>query len=440
MEIVSMTEAEKLTLDFEWPLQKEDLVPPHTLIQLFKDIRNLLAGRARGVTLDQTLVSQLIDIIACKVYDEVNTPLGKALEFQRLSNESEKDLYKRICSLFVKVRKDADLVNLFSNEELSIEPNLLSIIVEKLQPFELSNAKRDAVGEAFEVFIGSSIRGNEGQFFTPRNIVELACAIVNPKNSEYVVDPACGTGGFLLQAIKAISEDIIIKVIGVDKDVFLSRIAAIQLILMRGNHQAIAVNADSLYTESWPSLLVQHLERGTIDVIITNPPFGSRIGIDADVVKRFDLGYQWKKNRDTERWAKTDSIAENRPPQILFIEHCLNLLKPGGRLAIVLPDGVLGNENQGCVRQYMQDKADVVAIIDLPIETFLPSTSTKTSLLVLRKKNGLQQKKIFMAIPEKCGHDRRGKTLYDDNGNLVDDLPEVAVEFRKWSKKHASDF
>ena len=169
MEIVSMAEAEKLTLDFEWPLQKEDLVPPHTLIQLFKDIRNLLAGRARGVTLDQTLVSQLIDIIACKVYDEVNTPLGKALEFQRFSNESEKDLYKRICSLFAKVRKDADLANLFSNEELSIEPNLLSIIVEKLQPFELSNAKRDAIGEAFEVFIGSSIRGNEGQFFTPRN-------------------------------------------------------------------------------------------------------------------------------------------------------------------------------------------------------------------------------------------------------------------------------
>ena len=271
-------------------------------------------------------------------------------------------------------------------------------------------------------------------------IVELACTIVNPKNSEYVVDPACGTGGFLLQAIKAISEDITIKVIGVDKDVFLSRIAAIQLILMKGNHQAIAVNADSLDTESWPSPLIQHLELGTIDVIITNPPFGSKIGIDADVVKRFDLGHKWKKNRDTERWVKTDSIAENRPPQILFIEHCLNLLKLGGRLAIVLPDGILGNENQGYVRQYMQDKADVIAIIDLPIETFLPSTSTKTSLLVLRKKNDSPQKKIFMAIPEKCGHDRRGKTLYDDNGNLVDDLPEIIVEFRKWSKKHASDF
>ena len=109
-------------------------------------------------------------------------------------------------------------------------------------------------------------------------------------------------------------------------------------------------------------------------------------------------------------------------------------------MAIVLPDGILGNENLGFVRQYIKSVADIVAIFDLPLETFMPSTSTKTSLLVLRKKNGINQENIFLAIPEKCGHDRRGKTITRSSGEIDDDLPIVASDFAKWSEENAPDF
>ena len=112
-------------------------------------------------------------------------------------------------------------------------------------------------------------------------------------------------------------------------------------------------------------------------------------------------------------------------------------------MAIVLPDGILGNESIGFVREFIRMKADVVAIIDLPLETFMPSTSTKTSLLFLRKRDVVEvgcQDRVFMAIAENCGHNRRGKILLDEQGNVKDDFPSVAEEFKKWSRKYASDF
>lgn len=427
-------------LDLGNELKREDLKPPHTLIQLFKDLRNTLAGRSSGVTLDQILVSQLIDLIACKVYDEFNTPIGTITQFQVFPKEDPFSLYRRLNDLFQEVRSNAELGQLFSHEELNLEPDLLSVVVGKLQALELTNAGRDAIGEAFEVFIGTSIRGNEGQFFTPRNVVNLACSVINPRKGEVVLDPACGTGGFLLQALRNYEDKGYIAAIGVDKDSFLARIAGIQLILMRGKHKTRAFNADSLHDASWSGELNKAITKGSVDAIITNPPFGAKINVNPEVLVNLELGKQWKRNRKTEEWSVTDSLVENRPPQVLFVEQCLSLLRPGGRCAIVLPDGILGNENLGFVRQYVRAIADIVAIFDLPLETFMPSTSTKTSLLVLRKKNGMAQESVFMAIPQKCGHDRRGKEILNEDGNPDDDLSAVAQEFLKWSESNAPDF
>lgn len=423
-----------------YPITRKELVAPHTLVAVFNDIRNTLAGSSNGTTLDQALVNQLVDVLACKIFDELETPASDPVRFQRHPGESVDDVARRIGDLFSAVKQSSDLARLFSDESLSLDPDMLVYVVEKLQGLELTNASRDAIGEAFEVFIGPSIRGSEGQFFTPRNVVDLACQIVNPKEGELVLDPACGTGGFLLQALRCSGTDTHPRLIGVDKDEFLARIAGIQLLLASRSSRAAVFCSDSLHTSGWSSGLNRALPPGTVDVIITNPPFGAKISVRRDVLHSYSLARKWSRDRAAETWHMQDAIVENRPPQILFIEHCLNMLRPGGRAAIVVPDGILGNESQGYVRHYIRSVADLVAIIDLPLETFMPSTSTKTSLLVLRKKNSIVQDRVFMAIPRQCGHDRRGKTIRNADGQLKDDLPQIAQNFREWSASNAHDF
>ena len=426
------------------PLTRKELEPPTTLVQDFARIRNLLAGQASGMTLDHTLGNQLINLLLCKMYDERTTNPDDVVKFQSLPGENLDDLVERLNSLFSAIKTLPEIGSLFSKEEaISLTGELLVNIVKVLQSFELTHAKRDVIGEAFESFIGPSLRGNEGQFFTPRNVVELTCRMINPKPGEVVLDPACGTGGFLTQAIRYFdTERDEIRVFGIDKDSFLARVAAVQIGFMKNESDSWAFSGNSLeHHHRWPHIAAQKIKMGSIDAIMTNPPFGAKIPVNGDFLDQFELGFSWKKNHKTHKWMKGEKLSMGRPPQILFIERCLELLRPGGRLGIVLPDSVLGNDSMGYVRDFIKQKADIVAVIDLPLETFLPSTSTKTSLLFLRKKaNNISQKRIFMAIAEKCGHDRRGKPTYQVNGDLEDDFPLIVDHFRKWRTDYAPDF
>lgn len=424
-------------------LTRDQLHPPTTLALTFANIRNLLAGRASGVVLDQRIASQLIDLLFCKFHDENTTEPNKPLRFQRKKNEEPTHVYKRILDLFQEVTENSDFGQLFSDgEKLTLQPDLLTELVEILQPFEITKAQRDVIGEAFEAFIGPGLRGQEGQFFTPRNVVQLTCKILGPKKGEVILDPACGSGGYLTEALKQVNGGTL-TTIGIDKDSFLARIAAIQLGMHRknGDSKSWAYCANSLdLPEHWPPKIKGALTNG-VDVIMTNPPFGAKISVGGSVVEQFELGRNWKFDSKKKAWGNINGYADNRPPQILFIERCLQFLREGGRMGIVLPDGVIGNTSLGYVRHYIQQIADVIAIVDLPLETFLPSTSTKTSILFLRKKRkGTQQKHIFMAIAENCGHDRRGKPKLTKEGKELDDLPSIANEFRLWRETHATDF
>lgn len=133
-------------------------------------------------------------------------------------------------------------------------------------------------------------------------------------------------------------------------------------------------------------------------------------------------------------------LKKDDTPQNLFIERCMNFLKPGGRMALVLPDGIFGNDGLGYLRQFMLKKARIIAIIDLPKETFMPHTSTKTSVIILRKyKNDEDKQKkypLFMAVCETCGHDRRGNIINDE----VDDISLVAEAFNEWRNKYGFEF
>lgn len=181
------------------------------------------------------------------------------------------------------------------------------------------------------------------------------------------------------------------------------------------------------------------------DVIVTNPPFGSKIPIkDGHILEQFQIGYIWRNERynisGQTGWTISSDLQTSAPPEQLFIERCLQFLKPGGRLAIVLPDSILGNPGLGYIRHWLIERTKIIASIDLHADAFQPGNGTQTSVLILQKKSeeeimaeklsGVTPYNIFMAMVEKVGHDKRGNTLFkrDEQGNeiWVSEDPDVS--------------
>lgn len=423
-------------------LYKKDLIIPKSLIEDFKAIRNLLAGMVTGMTIDHSLLEEITKLLLCKVYDEKNTHTNKPLTFQVLENELDNQLKKRIDKLFKKFSSHHAFNNFFIKpNEIGIDSSVMKEIMQRLQKYDFSTSKRDVLGEAFEVFLGPGLRGNEGQFFTPKNVVSMTIKMLEPKPNEIFLDPACGAGGFLTQAVDFAYGKNLHQIYGMDKDRFLAILASFRVSFLTGSLKQTVFCENSLKDfKTWDKNISELIGENSVDIIATNPPFGSKIVVKGDFLQKYELAHIWKKKG--ERWAITPNLVTERPPQILFIERCIQLLKPGGRLGIVLPDSILGNLNDGYVREYIKSVTDIFAIVDCPLETFLPHTSTKTSVLFLRKKSEKQNEieKIFMAIAEKCGHDRRGKPLLKDDGSPDDDFIDVVKEFISWKKKNGLSF
>ncbi|MBD5529747.1 MAG: N-6 DNA methylase, partial [Lachnospiraceae bacterium] len=168
---------------------------------------------------------------------------------------------------------------------------------------------------------------------------------------------------------------------------------------------------------------------GTIDVILTNPPFGSKIGItDKKLLSEYEFGHSWTYSNKDNTWYKMNNIIKSQDPQILFIELCMKLLKEGGRMAIVLPEGLFGNRSQGYIWAYLREHGNILAMIDCPRNTFQPSTDTKTNVLVYEKGNK-KYEKVKIAVAKNCGHDRRGRTINSNNESLPDDFISIGIEY-----------
>ena len=187
---------------------------------------------------------------------------------------------------------------------------------------------------------------------------------------------------------------------------------------------------------SWKTETKFHVDLGKYSVVLTNPPFGSKIPVSGeDKLRQYDLAYKWKKDKKTGAWTK-GSLKDSESPQVLFIERNLEFLADYGRMGIVLPDGVFGNETFGYIRNWLSKHGRIIAIVDIPVETFQPHTATKTSVLFFQK---LPQNKIpknyevFMAIADTCGHDRRGNEIGSD------DIQLVAAKYHEWIVNHPLD-
>ena len=444
--------------------KRKDLQPAKNLKAIFNDMRNHLAGNITGITRDEAIAEQIINLLFCKIYDEINTNLDEEVTFRVGINEPKDQVKKRIIDLFEKKVKQEYSDVFEKSDVLKLDADAITYIVGELQNFAIVEADRDAVGDAFEVFIGPALRGGEGQFFTPRNIVKMAIEILDPEPNEMIIDPACGSGGFLIVALEHVwrkldiegkkkgwsqailenkKRDVASRFFrGIDKDSFLAKVTkSYMAIVGDGRGGVFCENTLKPFSE-WEQKVSASIKPNSFKVLTTNPPFGAKIPIKGEsLLRQFDLGYKWKFNEEENKWEKTNKMWDKQPPQILFVERCIQLLEEGGKMAIVLPDGLLGNISDGYIRQVVRENCKILGVIDCPVETFQPSTSTKTSILILQKtKDNKKKYPIFMAVAKKCGHDRRGNSLVDENDQVIDDFPEVIKQFKKFRKEENVEF
>jgi type I restriction enzyme M protein len=437
--------------------KRKDLKPTHNLKTTFKAIRNHLAGNTVGATRDEILAQQLINIIFCKIYDERFTKPEDTVTFRAGINEDSKQIKKRILDLFIKVKsKYQEVIDV--SDAVTLDKDSLVYIVGELQSYCLIDSERDVIADAFETFIGYALKGAQGQFFTPRNVIKMMVELIDPRPNELVVDPACGSGGFLVESLKhmwayleeqakkykwsdlALNEEKIATAIhnirGIEKDDFLSKVAKAYMAIIGDGKGGIFCEDSLKNPNEWGEKTRQNISLDKFDVLLTNPPFGKDIKIvGEDKLKQFNLAYKWKK--DGGDFLKTNNLKTEETPQILFIERALQLLRNGGRLGIVLPETHFHAPQVQYVLNYLRRNNNITWLIDLPHNTFRPHNNAKCVILLLEK-NKKQQDEINMAVAEQMGHNHQGKEIYRwdykkkriNKDDLWDDITLILKEVR----------
>ena len=422
---------------------------------------------------------EFLKVIFCKIHDERN--LLEPIEFYTTSKErnykdGQATVYKRISKIFEKVKKKNPQI-FDENDTIKLTPRTLTFLVAELQKYALLNTNIDIKGKAYEEIVGANLRGDRGEFFTPRNVTKMAVDMINPKDDEKVLDSSCGTGGFVVTAMNkvierlqdrfkeqygdkaswsneilsaynnTISETAKENFFGFDINPDLVKATKMNMVMNNDGSGNIMQMNTLLPPQEWDASTRAHLEdalgvkRNTIknhttigffDVIVTNPPFGSKIPIrDTQVLEQFDLGHIWQKD-DKGNWSMTSRLQSSVPPEQLFIERIMQLLKEGGRAAIVLPDSILGSPGLEYIRHWLIKKTRIVASVDLHADAFQPHNGTQCSILILQKKTQKEideEEKsgqiidydIFMTMIDHIGHDKRGNIIFkrDEKGNII---------------------
>ncbi|HPQ51002.1 MAG TPA: N-6 DNA methylase, partial [Alphaproteobacteria bacterium] len=357
-------------------------------------------------------------------------------------------------TLFKSVKKRQGFKGLFDDQAVDIrfQPNVLTFIVAQMEKYDFLHSSVDVKGMAYETIVGPTLEGTRGEFFTPRNLVKMAVKMLDPKPGDRILDPACGTGGFIVVAFNYIAEKIRLaekdkwknpnkptseeeqslnekihqagkNVFGIDFNANLAKTAQMNMIMNNDGRGGI-YSVNSLWKPAtWPKEVSTEISLASYDMVLTNPPFGTKIKVEgSEILGQYDLAHAWSKEGD--RWSMQGAIKTGVPPEILFIERCFQFLKPGtGKMAIVLPDGILGNPELEYVRYWIMANCQVLASVDLPVEMFLPRTGTQTSVLFLRRKSDQEklaeslsgetpEYSIIMAIAKSVGKDRRGNTTF----------------------------
>ena len=428
--------------------RRKDLKVPHNLKANFKDIHNYFAANNVGATLPEIFAQQFINLLFCKIYDERFTKKDDIVRFRAGINEDKAAVAKRIKEIFDDVKER--YTDVFHKEDaITLDDSSIAYAVAQLQPFCIKDSKRDAIGDAFESFIDYTTKGSQGQFFTPRNVVKLMVNIAQLSYTDKMIDPACGTGGFLIEGLKAEwgrlreqfgeewpekelyaeEQKIAIKNIrGIDKDSFLGKVAKAYMALMDDGRGGIFCENSLVSPKFWGAKTQEDIREKSFDVVLTNPPFGKKLKIDeTEILSLYDLGYKWKRNKNG-KFEKTNVLVDAQPPQILFIERCLNLLNSKGRMCFVSPESIFCNPSHRHIVQYIKERAKISAIISMPEDLFQPYTHAKTCVVYLQKGKSTPDDKIFMAIARYCGHDSRGHETSRDDVPMIQEKYSQYIE------------
>ena len=418
-------------------------------------------------------------------------------DFRKLEFRSRGDAYhtKEVINQLFKHAKNKRPWIFEAWEPLRItDENHLQICVASLQNIKLFNSNLQVIDEAFEYLVNKSAKGEKGQFFTPRNVIDMCAYMLNPQPREYMIDTACGSCGFTVHTLfnvwnKLVNQwkanfhnfsnqnltyeqkEFVSHVFGIDFDEKSVRVAR-TLNMIAGDGKTNVLHLNTLdYTRreeklkdwswmqtygEWYYRLLDHAKNRKIpkefdfDIVMANPPFAWDIK-DSRLLAEYWVSFN-------EKGKKENKVSRD----VLFVERNLDFLKPWGRMAIVLPQGRFNNSSDEKVRKYIMERARLLAVVGLDNNTFKPHTWTKTSVLFVQKRDEdqnsstynpkLDDYEIFMAVSECSGKDNSGEEIYekdengerklDEHGHLVQkhDLKDIAEAFEKWAKEQNLSF
>jgi len=372
--------------------------------------------------------------------------------FDKTKSLEEKQTIEKSIRNYVNGLLENISTDIIPKEDRSIGSHIsipvLFEIVEGLARHHIGSVKADVQGRAFEVYLGKTMHGRElGQYFTPRSIVNFAVEVINPTYNDLVVDPACGTAGFLRQTYIEIrkqleSEKAVLRssysekkeflhkeqIYGVDKDPLAVQLCLINMFMWGDSHSHIHRHDGFLD-------VYDDVTEEKFSVVLTNPPFGSASDVKIKAEKiplQYEMGYKWEFNKKTELYEKT-SVRQSQDAGILFLERCVKLAIPGkGKIGIILPAGVFNNKTTEYVRQWIHQHLDVKLLTSLPLHTFkLAGANNFTCVLFGQRKETPDNKasQYAVSIANNIGFDENGRTQDKNEKPIPNDLPKITKLF-----------
>lgn len=498
------------------PARKDlQIATADNLLFAFRRCHNYIAGNA-GMHKDDAFW-ELLKVIFTKIEDERSGDINFYVTPTELKNRTSASATKgRIQKLFLNrvVSKYPAIFDSDKTRTIELTAEVLAYVVSQLQGFSLLASPVDVKGIAYEEIVGSNLRGDRGEFFTPRNACRMAVEMINPQPGQRVIDPACGTGGFLITAMnhalkeqrnnesllwmdpenpttyeieelfRKRTEYLSSCVFGMDLNPALIRAAKMNMVMNNDGSGGLYRENSLANPHTWDSDTAKAIGLGSFDLVFTNPPFGANILIDdVNILSQYELAAVWDVTEDGEYVIRKNKSGEpvlqiSQPPEILFIERCIQLLKPGtGRMAMVIPNGILNNPSLEYVRVWLLKNVQILAVVDMQRDLFQPKNDTQTSMVLMRRLSDNEKQlaevnkidyPIFMAVAEKIGHDKRGAAIYkrDLDGNEIlsdagnqeevidpitgktvvytagtkdrvidDEMPDVVKAYKEWQEK-----
>ena len=445
--------------------KKSDLIIPVDLKLAFRRCHNAIY---RSGIDSEDIALDMVRILLAKIEDEASS--NDECDFHITPDEFNSSKMKdaaclRVRKLFYAVRdRYKDVFT--PAEEITASNAQLAVVISQLQHYSFMDSPHDVIGTAYETYVAAHLKGERGQYFTNRLVINMMVKMASPSERSVILDPACGSGGFLITAMnyvfdnidkssrtpnakEVLKRNVVHQLFGVDISPKLVKIAKANMLIGKDGHGGIE-HANSLDSTKKLSAKFNDLcGTGKPHIILTNPPFGSGHDLrvkEGAILSQYQSGHQWDVDSTTGALSYTDKLNDRQgvAPELLFLEKCLEWISDDGIIGIVMAKGQLDNREAYAIRKIVCEKAQILAVINLHEDTFEPFCGSKASVIFLKKtKKPVTDYRIFMAISNKVGQTSRGETIFkkDSEGNpiikngqhqLDEDLSDIANDYSEF--------